>query len=371
MFDLIEQKPLRFLHIGDLHITEAGLQNHLDLRRIVDEVNSNAGGKIDFAFLPGDNADDGIREQFQLVHDELSRLRVPCRVIPGDHDFKQKSLDNFYCGLGVRRLPYVEEISGCRCIFLDVVSRESGGPDFRFGAARLIWLRGQLDAARRDGKTAVVFMHAYPADLGDEAEEITRMFDEGPVALVNMGHTHYNELANDGRTIYAATRSTGQVEEGQAGFAFVAVDRGAVSWRFKTFGSPWPFVMITSPADRRLVTSPHPIERATCAIRASGFGAVPIAEAAFRIDDEIWHPMYGGDSGLFGATMPVPDRPFRLSVRVMDQDRHRDIDTVEVSPLHESNSRKATGSDAGRIGAWPERHLLGTQLGPNRNGRKW
>jgi Icc protein len=30
-----------------------------------------------------------------------------------------------------------------------------------------------------------------------------------------------------------------------------------------------------------------------------------------------------------------------------------------------------TGSDVRSIGAWPERHILGTQLGPNRNGRKW
>jgi 3',5'-cyclic-AMP phosphodiesterase len=25
----------------------------------------------------------------------------------------------------------------------------------------------------------------------------------------------------------------------------------------------------------------------------------------------------------------------------------------------------------GGIGAWPEKHILGTQLGPNKNGRKW
>jgi hypothetical protein len=28
-------------------------------------------------------------------------------------------------------------------------------------------------------------------------------------------------------------------------------------------------------------------------------------------------------------------------------------------------------SDADRIGAWPEKGILDTQLGPNRNGRKW
>jgi 3',5'-cyclic-AMP phosphodiesterase len=370
MSDLMDQKPLRFLHIGDLHLTEAGLQNHLDLGSIVDEVNRHAAGRIDFAFLPGDSADDGASEQFRLVHHEMSRLTVPWHAIPGDHDFKPKSLDDFYRGLSVQRLPYVTEISGCRCIFLDVVSKGAGGPDFRLGAERVVWLRGQLDTARRDGETAVIFMHAYPADLGDEADELATMFDESTVALVDMGHTHYNELSNDGRTIYAATRSTGQIEEGDAGFAFVAVDRGVVSWRFKTLGSPWPFVMITSPADRRLMTSPHPIAGASCAIRASAFGAVPIAEAAFRVDDGEWHPMNGGDGGLFSATTAVPDRSFSLSVRVTDQNRHQDIDTIEVS-RSQANARKPTGSDVGSVGAWPERHLRGTQLGPNRNGRKW
>jgi 3',5'-cyclic-AMP phosphodiesterase len=51
--------PLRFLQIGDLHITDAGLQNHRDLRRIVEEINANIGRKVDFVYLPGDNADDG------------------------------------------------------------------------------------------------------------------------------------------------------------------------------------------------------------------------------------------------------------------------------------------------------------------------
>jgi Icc protein len=363
-------KPLRFLQIGDLHVTDAGLQNHTDLRRIVDEVNDNASGKVDFVYLPGDNADDGTPEQFHIVHDELLRLIPPWHAIPGDHDFKPRSLANFYAGLQVRKLPYVVEIAGCRCVFLDVVSRGSGGPDFRLGAKSLVWLRGQLETARRDGKTAAVFMHAYPADLGEEGAELAAILDESPVALVSMGHTHYNEISNDGRTIYATTRSTGQIEEGDVGFAFVAIDRGAVSWRFKPLDSSWPFVMITSPADRRLTVGAHSAQGRVCEVRVSALSAVPIAEAEFRIDDLAWRPMYGGDSGLFGAELAALDGPFRLSVRVTDQQNNQDTDTVDVAP-YVAAERKPTGSDTGSIGAWPQRHLLGTQLGPNRNGRKW
>jgi hypothetical protein len=67
------------------------------------------------------------------------------------------------------------------------------------------------------------------------------------VLMVDMGHTHYNELANDGHTIYAATRSAGQIEEGPVGFSIANIDRGVVSWKFKTLGEPLPFFLITSP----------------------------------------------------------------------------------------------------------------------------
>jgi hypothetical protein len=80
--------------------------------------------------------------------------------------------------------------------------------------------------------------------------------------------------------------------------------------------------------------------------------------------------MYGGDGGLFAGELSAPDGPFRLSVRVTDQQRAQDIDTIEVAPFRAATSRP-TGSDACSIGTWQERHLLGTQLGPNRNGRKW
>ena len=233
MISVAKSQPLRFVQIGDLHLTEHGLQNHQDFAQIIYQLNQQIRNAIDFVYLPGDNADDGTDAQFQLVRRGLDDLRLPWHAIPGDHDFKPRSLDAFYRGLRVAKLPYADEIGSCRCLFLDVVSKGSGGPDFRLGAAQFSWLRHELNSARLGDKSCAVFMHAYPADMAEEAQELSQLLDESNARLVAMGAPHYNEIAHDGRTIYAATRSTGQIEEGPVGLSFFAVDDGTVSWRFK------------------------------------------------------------------------------------------------------------------------------------------
>ena len=99
-----------------------------------------------------------------------------------------------------------------------------------------------------------------------------------------MGHTHYNEIANDGRTIFMATRSTGQIEEGPPGFSFASVDGRGVSWRFKPLENAWPCVLITTP----LIGASSPLRikiRGPFTIRAKVIGDVPIEAVAFRVDD--------------------------------------------------------------------------------------
>ena len=63
---------LSWLHIGDLHLTRETEQNHWDLKRIVGLAKGLPAGTIDFAVLPGDNADDGTPEQFSLVRDAVA-----------------------------------------------------------------------------------------------------------------------------------------------------------------------------------------------------------------------------------------------------------------------------------------------------------
>jgi Icc protein len=370
--DTARTNVLAWLHIGDLHLTTAGTENHRDLLRIVTLANALPSGSLDFAVLPGDNADDGTPEQFQLVREAVAPLRLPLHILPGDHDFKPRSLDAFHRVLGAAPLPLAVAIKGHRCLFLDVVSTGSGGPDFRLGPEQLAWAERELESAEMAGEGAVVFMHTYPADLREGADRLGALLARPQVLCVDMGHTHYNELANDGGTILMATRSTGQIEEGLPGFSIAAVDGRCVSWRFKPLDQAWPFVLVTQPADRRLVIAPDQIVGGAFLVRAKVVGDAPVEAVEVQVDGRAWAPMtaVSGDTALWEAHCDAPGDSVR--VRARDARGRQNEDCVQPArPGWTPPERAADGSDRDRVGAWPERGILDTQLGPNRNGRKW
>ncbi|AWB22867.1 metallophosphoesterase [Methylobacterium currus] len=360
--------PLAFAHIGDLHLTGAEAGNARDYQAIVAQIGEIEG--LDFVFLPGDNADNGRPEQYALVRAGLDRLHLPVHVITGDHDREGGSLDAFYAGLDVPRLPYAVDVRGVRCLFLDMCGPGTGGPDFRLGPDQVAWLAAELAGAQ--GRDCILFMHSYPADLKGEGEaaRVADLVHRGPVRLVEMGHTHYNELANDGRTVYAATRSTGQIEEGPVGYAVAALDGGVVSWRFKDLGRPWPFVLITAPADRRLAHESGHAVGERFILRALVLGSAERVE--YRIDEGPWQAMAREDGArCYAADVVWPAGAQVVAVRATGRGSE-DSDAIEpaTDPTSLPISR-GIGSDADALGAWPERGLLGTQLGPNRNGRQW
>lgn len=364
---------LAFAHIGDLHLTDADSDNARDYCAIVDQLNAVDG--LDFVYLPGDNADNGTPDQYALVRAGLDRLRHPAHVITGDHDMEGGNLDAFHDGLEVPVLPYAVTVSGTRCLFLDMCGSGSGGPDFRLGPEQIAWLRQEVGAAEAADQDCALFMHSYPADLRGEgeAEAVADLIHGSRIRLVEMGHTHYNEIANDGRTIYAATRSTGQVEEGPVGYTIAAIDRGVVSWRFKELAERWPFVVITAPADRRLAHAEDHVVRGTTEIRALVLGTGRVAVCEFSIDGGPWRPMRRGPGERrFHAAIDWPSGTRVLAVRALDAEGGVGEDRIE--PAGDSVAlpvSKGLGSDADAVGAWPDRGILGTQLGPNRNGRHW
>lgn len=370
---------LRWLQFGDLHVCDGdGWESLRRFEQLVEEANQGFASRIDFAVLPGDNANHAKGEEFRQVAEAAGRLEMPLHVLPGDHDFEAGHLDDFRRLLAPAPLPRVERIGDTRCLFLDIVSAGSGGPDFRLGQAQTAWLHRTLQEG--EAERSIVFMHAFPGDLREGCEEVAALFARSGVAYVGTGHTHYNDLLNDGHVVYGATRSTGEIEEGPPGSSVSALDGDVLSWRFRTLGSGWPFVLVTSPSDFRLATdlqSRTQVPEGSIAVRAELFGASSSAAVSARLDGERETPLERDADGTWIARFEdVPDGLHVLSVTATEPDGASDTDRVEVLVRNARERPKrgpalALGRDLHSIRAWPSHGIPGGRLGPNANGRKW
>lgn len=62
----------------------------------------------------------------------------------------------------------------------------------------------------------------------------------------------------------------------------------------------------------------------------------------------------------------------RITVRATEASGRPGSDMIEpATDVSSIPTSRGIGSDADTVGAWAERGLLGTQLGPNRNERHW
>lgn len=378
-------RMLTWIHVGDLHASdEDGYESLSHLSAVVDDINARMRHGVDFAFLPGDNANHATAEQYARIRAVLEGMPLPLHAIPGDHDFEDGDLVAFHEGLDADPLPRRVAINGRACLFLDVVSAGAGGPDFRLGDAQHAWLANELTQAKASGAAPLVFMHAYPGDLAEGGEAVARLFAEAGVAFVDTGHTHYNELLNDGAVLYGATRSTGQIEEddGAPGYTVVNIDEGVVSWRFCRLRDPRPFVMITQPADGRLVTDPasRQVVAASGAmhIRAKVFGEdIRSVTASLPGGPTVAMSPVAGEPCVWEAHVQGSAVETEADITVVATDRHGAVgdDTIQALTAAEATRRErqdaALGSDAHAVEAWPAHGILGSQLGPNKNGRHW
>jgi hypothetical protein len=235
------------------------------------------------------------------------------------------------------------------------------------------WMTSDLDAAAKAGLKSVVFMHTY-----NLAPELQDLIQRDNVILVDAGHTHYNDVANDGHTIYAATRSTGQATEGPVGFSIVNLDNGVVSWKFKQLGS-FPFVMITSPSDKQLIIDPSQVVKGTVNVRAKIWDDKGVATTTMQVNGGTAVALQRiGNTQMWSAPFDstrVSDGDHKLTVNVTGAGGNTSSDTVTVIVNQGSSfhvAERAFGQSANSIGAYAEKGLLGnhaTTAGhPGKNG---
>ena len=368
---------ISWIHIGDPHMVRAGEQNDLDLQGIVKVVNRCFADSVCFVYLPGDIADDGSRGAYLVVRSALDKLEAPWCAIVGDHDVHEKSLANY--AEHIRSEPYYAFTAG-RIRFLALNAFDIPHPaSFSILTEQLGWLEGELRSSQSRGERVVLLLHCYPTDLKTGAEELIALIRRYEVRLIDMGHTHYNEIANDGKTIYTATRSTGQIEEGPAGFSVTNFDGEDTSWRFFELGGELPAVMITCPTDERLMTpAAAAVERGRMRVRAKIWSTERISRVEAWFGDELdgrrgeLSPVSGSRVWEgFLSTEGIGEGVHSLRVEAEEAGGSISGDTIRVLFGNPERCDRHPRDQDNAIGAWPEHGLLGTQLGPNKNGRKW
>jgi 3',5'-cyclic-AMP phosphodiesterase len=139
--------------------------------------------------------------------------------------------------------------------------------------------------------------------------------------------------------------------------------------------------MITSPADRSLIVDAERTDqlvRGTVQIRAKIFdGSGPVVRVTCHIDGAAARPMARiGETSVWQgewSSIDAKDGEHQITVRAATAGGEGE-DTIEVLTSQSGNYKDAErrlGDDANAIGAYERKHILGTQLGPNKNGRKW
>jgi 3',5'-cyclic-AMP phosphodiesterase len=365
---------ISWVHIGDLHMVRASDQNHRDLIAIVDQVNRVFASSIAFVILPGDLAEHGRAAEYFLVRQALGPLAAPWCSIIGDHDVQQRSFANYLSSMAAEEY-YAFQVGSVSFLALNAFDIPDPA-SFCLLSKQLDWIEHQLRSVQPN--SAVLLLHCYPSDLKQGGERLRAMVASSAVRLIDMGHTHYNEVANDGQTLYTATRSTGQIEEGPVGFSVTSIDGDVTSWKFLRLGE-LPAVMITSPADERFITEAvvnGNIASATVRVRAKAWGETPVRNARANLGNKMLQLLQFPGTQVWAGEMDrgdLPDGVHPLSVTIEDSDGRIAEDSIRVvlgASACPSRQRAKRDQD-NAIPAWPERGLLGTQLGPNKNGRKW
>jgi predicted phosphodiesterase len=311
--------PVTVLIPGDLHLTEPGKPNHAAALRAVADANELI--RPDFVQFIGDNVDDGTEEQFATFRELTDRLTVPWFALVGDHDVKGGA-GRFRSHVGE---PYGSvTVGGVRFVRLNTQEARPVG----LSPAQVEWFRSEVDAALGAGERVVVFQHNYPYQVwedfaGPGIDAWRAIVQTRRVQAILSGHTHYWQLANDGRNVLAAMRSIGAPEGGPPGYAVAVFDGDDFAIAYRPAEERGPLVLVTHPREALLATGPEHVVRGADEVRARIWSADPVTAVKLQRDDDSWVSMETVGGGVYRGPLQGDRQSkgvHRLTVRAVCAD---------------------------------------------------
>jgi 3',5'-cyclic-AMP phosphodiesterase len=306
--------PIIIVVPGDLHLTQPDCENARVAYRVVDEVNSLI--RPDFVQFIGDNVQDATEEQFRLFDDIRNRLNVSHYALVGDHDVKgdetalgfRRHVDGTYGGTSLR---------GYRFIRLNTQESRPVG----LLSEQLRWFGGEIDSARAQGERVVIFQHNYPYQIwenfdGPGIDEWRGIVQTRRVEAIVCGHTHYGQVANDGRNVMLATRSIGDPEGGPPGYTLLYFRGDDFAATFRSVEDVGPLVMVTHPRERLLATGRAHVVRGSDRVIVRAWQVSAVMRVRYRIDEGAWAELKPEVGGHW--TGPLDGTRLAKGVHVLD-----------------------------------------------------
>ena len=314
--------PVVFVWPGDLHLESADRPNFETAMWMADEVNALI--RPDFVQFAGDNVQHARDGEWALFEQVTRKLEMPFHALVGDHDaHHDPGCRSFQARLGSTYHAFT--VSGCRFVCLNTMQfRPLGVTD-----EQVIWFRYEVDAALARGERVVVFQHHYPFQIWEDfgnapgIQAWREVLQTRPITALFAGHTHYGQIANDGRNVYVATRSIGDPEGGAAGYAVVYLDEDDLALTYRSMGDRGPLTLITHPRRLILATTAAHIVTGPTECRVRGWSGVPIASAEMRIDDGNWTAMRPTREMTWSGAIrgdKLAKGEHRVEVRLVDRD---------------------------------------------------
>lgn len=321
--------PVTFVWPGDLHLEAADRPNYETALWMADEVNELI--QPDFVQFAGDNVQHARENEWELFKNVRSKLKMPYHALVGDHDAHHDP-GNYSYQANVGATYKAFSVGGYRFILLNTNQfRPLGLSD-----QQVIWFRYEVDAALSRGERVIVFQHHYPFQVwedyaGPGIEEWRNVMQTRPITAHFAAHTHYGQMANDGRNVYVTTRSIGDPEGGLAGYAVVHLDGDDLAVTYRTKEDRGPIALITHPRRVILATKPAHIVTGPAECHARAWSHVPITSAQARIDEGSWSDMR--KTGEMKWSFPIPGDTLAkgehtLEIRLIDEKKDEGTDRI-------------------------------------------
>ncbi len=294
--------PIVFAVPGDLHLTEPGLENYRVAQWMVEELNNLI--RPDFVQFIGDNVQDATEGQFRIFNEIREQLRAPHYALVGDHDIKDDPEANGF------REHFAEtygstSLRGFRFVRLNTQQAKPVG----LNSSQVDWFRHELDAAASSDERVLVFQHNYPYQIwedfsGPGIDEWRAIIQTQRINAFVCGHTHYWQVANDGRNVYVATRSIGDPEGGPPGYCIGYVHGEDLAFTYRSVQDVGPVVLITHPCDLLLATRPSHIVMGCDTIRVRIWANESVVDIRGSIDNSLSFPLISVGNGDWVAPLP-------------------------------------------------------------------